>query len=116
MLLSRSAKFKVFGCSLARVMQKFRPSQYRQATSVKASEGRYSSTLVSGQTTVATEEFGCDPGCREKIHIASMRRLVSPDRRQATHSRSGMRKMPSNPSIEGMPKRLRLLCTPHVKR
>ena len=22
----------------------------------------------------------------------------------------------SNPSIEGMPKRLRLLCTPHVKR
>ena len=23
---------------------------------------------------------------------------------------------PSNPSIEGMPKRLRLLCTPHVKR
>jgi hypothetical protein len=25
-------------------------------------------------------------------------------------------KVPSNPSIEGMPKRLRLLCTPHVKR
>ena len=24
--------------------------------------------------------------------------------------------LPSNPSIEGMPKRLRLLCTPHVKR
>ena len=24
--------------------------------------------------------------------------------------------MSSNPSIEGMPKRLRLLCTPHVKR
>ena len=23
---------------------------------------------------------------------------------------------PPNPSIEGMPKRLRLLCTPHVKR
>jgi hypothetical protein len=25
-------------------------------------------------------------------------------------------KLPPNPSIEGMPKRLRLLCTPHVKR
>ena len=25
-------------------------------------------------------------------------------------------RVPSNPSIEGMPKRLRLLCTPHVKR
>jgi hypothetical protein len=25
-------------------------------------------------------------------------------------------KMRPNPSIEGMPKRLRLLCTPHVKR
>jgi hypothetical protein len=24
--------------------------------------------------------------------------------------------MTPNPSIEGMPKRLRLLCTPHVKR
>jgi RimJ/RimL family protein N-acetyltransferase len=24
--------------------------------------------------------------------------------------------LPPNPSIEGMPKRLRLLCTPHVKR
>jgi hypothetical protein len=28
----------------------------------------------------------------------------------------GAAKMPPNPSIEGMPKRLRLLCTPHVKR
>jgi hypothetical protein len=28
----------------------------------------------------------------------------------------GVRKVPPNPSIEGMPKRLRLLVTPHVKR
>jgi hypothetical protein len=26
------------------------------------------------------------------------------------------RRVTPNPSIEGMPKRLRLLCTPHVKR
>jgi hypothetical protein len=29
---------------------------------------------------------------------------------------SPLQALPSNPSIEGMPKRLRLLCTPHVKR
>jgi len=33
------------------------------------------------------------------------------------HSRKcALGTMRSNPSIEGMPKRLRLLCTPHVKR
>ena len=30
--------------------------------------------------------------------------------------RPALRPMTPNPSIEGMPKRLRLLCTPHVKR
>jgi hypothetical protein len=29
---------------------------------------------------------------------------------------SPLQALPSNPSIEGIPKRLRLLCTPHVKR
>jgi len=29
---------------------------------------------------------------------------------------SPLQALPSNPSIEGMPKRLRLLVTPHVKR
>ncbi len=29
---------------------------------------------------------------------------------------SSLTRMTPNPSIEGMPKRLRLLCTPHVKR
>jgi hypothetical protein len=31
------------------------------------------------------------------------------------YKRAGAKATP-NPSIEGMPKRLRLLCTPHVKR
>jgi hypothetical protein len=31
-------------------------------------------------------------------------------------SKTARAKKRSNPSIEGMPKRLRLLCTPHVKR
>jgi hypothetical protein len=35
---------------------------------------------------------------------------------KGTHVVSSERRMPPNPSIEGMPKRLRLLGTPHVKR
>ena len=41
------------------------------------------------------------------------RRLVS---KRAAVQRSWCRPSRPNPSIEGMPKRLRLLCTPHVKR
>ena len=40
-------------------------------------------------------------------------RLVS---KRAAVQRSWCRPSRPNPSIEGMPKRLRLLCTPHVKR
>jgi hypothetical protein len=37
---------------------------------------------------------------------------------KSANEASGVRagKVTPNPSIEGMPKRLRLLCTPHVKR
>ena len=41
------------------------------------------------------------------------RQLVS---KRAAVQRSWCRPPRPNPSIEGMPKRLRLLCTPHVKR
>ena len=41
------------------------------------------------------------------------RQLVS---KRAAVQRSWCRPSRPNPSIEGMPKRLRLLCTPHVKR
>jgi hypothetical protein len=33
-----------------------------------------------------------------------------------TNTMAASHTLTSNPSIEGMPKRLRLLCTPHVKR
>jgi hypothetical protein len=44
---------------------------------------------------------------------AAVRQLVS---KRAAAQRSWCRPSRPNPSIEGMPKRLRLLCTPHVQR
>jgi hypothetical protein len=41
------------------------------------------------------------------VLVAFNRRLMQP---------ALLREQTPNPSIEGMPKRLRLLCTPHVKR
>ena len=44
---------------------------------------------------------------------SAVRQLVS---KRVAAQRSWWRQPRPNPSIEGMPKRLRLLCTPHVKR
>ena len=56
---------------------------------------------------------------RARMPVATRKSSVALPRR--LQLKSGMQRLASstatpNPSIEGMPKRLRLLCTPHVKR
>jgi hypothetical protein len=52
-------------------------------------------------------------GTRTCPSTSSVRQLVS---KKEAAQRSWWRQPRPNPFIEGMPKRLRLLCTPHVKR
>jgi hypothetical protein len=63
---------------------------------------------TSGASCSWHAEIACCPSAAVAPEWLQMQRKVIPSR--------PLRPLPPNPSIEGMPKRLRLLVTPHVKR
>ena len=68
------------------------------------------------RTALMPRNEHCEGACRSSASQSlAVRRMLRPAMLQPTKfMRFGYQR--PNPSIEGMPKRLRLLCTPHVKR
>jgi hypothetical protein len=71
----------------------------------KAAECRFNTACASWPWLA---QIASCPSSAAAPEWLQMQRRVVPSRR--------LRRLPPNPSIEGMPKRLRLLVTPHVKR
>jgi ADP-ribose pyrophosphatase YjhB (NUDIX family) len=87
----------------------------RQITKTKSGRSGFVSHILRHRTTGFTEPPMTAGTCFASSGTPCSARCLSsgiPSIKELCASS----KMPSNPSIEGMPKRLRLLCTPHVKR
>ena len=94
-----------------RVCQPYNKQEPSKVLSSSASRGHFALTfkLIAGLCTI----WGATPMLRQLFK----RPFGLPHTRtqELMHVAGSQRSTP-NPSIEGMPKRLRLLCTPHVKR
>jgi hypothetical protein len=100
--LCRERRLSFHSCSGSPMKQRLQNSAFVHVRFIKEQTA----------TILWCSAFGFDQNMVRRSKSAEIR-LVS---KRAAVQRPRWRPSRPNPSIEGMPKRLRLLCTPHVKR